>query len=57
MRQHHRQWWVRRAASTGASRPAWRGPYLGVYLKSLASNTRAMVDGVTAGAVTCTLPS
>ncbi len=27
------------------------------YLKSLASNTRAMVDGVTAGAVTCSLPS
>jgi ABC-type Zn uptake system ZnuABC Zn-binding protein ZnuA len=27
------------------------------YLESLASNTRAMVDGVTAGAVTCSLPS
>jgi ABC-type Zn uptake system ZnuABC Zn-binding protein ZnuA len=27
------------------------------YLKSLASNTRAMIDGVTAGAVTCKLPS
>jgi ABC-type Zn uptake system ZnuABC Zn-binding protein ZnuA len=27
------------------------------YLKALASNTRAMVDGVTAGAVACTLPA
>jgi zinc/manganese transport system substrate-binding protein len=27
------------------------------YLRSIASNTRAMVDGVTGGAVSCSLPN
>jgi hypothetical protein len=52
-----------RAGCVQAGRALWAdtlGPTKSdgaTYLKSLASNTRAMIDGVTGGAITCSLPS